>query len=145
MIAWPLLLVAAAAQNHVVTVTHAGTPLALTYEASTAISHRQIGSVAPPGKPSTLRCLWTATVAVHRRAARAGAPVTALSRQVSASDHFSGSHHGACSQARAAINREVASRAADHRDHLIAVADRDRPAVLAELESVRTLTSSDQG
>lgn len=94
MIGWSLLLAAASAEQHVLTVARACTQFTLTYGASTTISHRQISS-----------------------------------------------RQGACDRARAAIAREVASRAADYRAHPIAVADRDSPAVLAELESVRTLTS----
>lgn len=52
---------------------------------------RQVGAVAPPGRPNTLRCLWTATIGERR---------------------VSGSRHGRCDELRRAIEEEVAARSA---------------------------------
>lgn len=130
---------AGAAHSHSVTLDHAGAPVALRYQATTSIAHRQIGAAGVPGRPSSQRCLWTATVAVDRSAERGGVTVPALSRRVSAAERLEGSRPGSCTQARKAVAREVADRAAPIRDHLIEVAERDRAAVLAELESVEAL------
>jgi hypothetical protein len=52
--------------THDVPVEGSPTPLTLRYEADVAIEHRQVGTVAPGGRPDTLRCHWTAGGDVRR-------------------------------------------------------------------------------
>lgn len=131
-----LVAAAGAVDTHAVTVEHAGAPVELRYQATTSIEHRQVGSAVAPGKPSTMRCLWNATVAVDRHADRGGVSLPALSRRISSAEQLEGSRPGSCMQVRAAVAREVAARAAPIRRHLVEVAERDRAVVLAELEGV---------
>lgn len=130
----------AAGNTHMTTIEHGGAPLTVAYQADLDISHRQIGGLAPPGRQSSLRCLWTADVAVDRQVRRDGVVVPALSRRVSTREHLTGSRPGSCEQARAGIAREVAARGRTVRDHLAEVAERDRAAILAEIESANDLS-----
>lgn len=129
----------AAAETHSVTVDHRGTPLAVTYQAVVDVAYRQRGGAAPPGVQNSLRCDWTAKISVNRQAQRDGTPLVALAREVSNTERLQGSRPGWCKQARVAIARDVEKRTAAVREHLIEVAERDRQAVVAEIESAADL------
>ncbi|HEX8388989.1 MAG TPA: hypothetical protein VF636_08230 [Sphingomonas sp.] len=66
-------------------------PTAASTPTTPGLTLRQVGAVAPPGRPDTLRCLWTATIGERR---------------------VSGSRHGRCDELRRAIEEEVAARSA---------------------------------
>jgi hypothetical protein len=127
-----VLALATAADNHSVTVPHAGGPIAATYRSATAVRYRQTGAVAPPGAAQTLRCRWTATATVTRAAS---SPTGArLARTWAPAVVLSGVRHGWCGSARQSIAQEVAARRDAIERHRLAVAAEDRPVLIAEVE-----------
>ena len=97
------------------------------------VTHRQIGAVGAPGRPSALRCAWQASVAVQREARHPAGHV--LARTVSAEQPLTGSRPGWCATQKDAIARDVAARSDTVREHLLAVAARDQDALVAELDA----------
>ncbi|MGO7251873.1 hypothetical protein ACCS63_36680, partial [Rhizobium brockwellii] len=79
---------------------HSG-PVAVRYSADIDVTHKQIGAVTTGGRPSTLRCLWSANVTVHREARGAGG--TALMRSAAQDRVIEGSRPGWCITNRSAI------------------------------------------
>ena len=102
------------------------------YGGTVVIEHKQIGAVAPPGRAETLRCAWSARLAVDRTATTASA--ASVSRSFVTAAVLRGSRPGWCSTSRSAIEREVASRLSDADAHLAIAARADRPILLAELD-----------
>lgn len=119
-------------QLHRTTVEHRGAPMAVDYRATTALTTRQIG-MSPPTRMGVARCNWVAKVSVERHMTRAGG--TTASRVVDSGLELKGSRPGTCTGAGKAIRAEVAARDDEVRRHLLAVAERDRTILLAELEA----------
>ncbi|TKD53006.1 hypothetical protein [Sphingomonas baiyangensis] len=120
------------ALEHRVTIDHRGTAIGAIYRADVAIETDQRG-IAPPSRPSTQRCHWTASVTVARTLEGSG---VAGERAIATDRTLKGSRPGACMTQRGAIEREVAARTPAVRDRLIAAAEADRSTLLAELEAV---------
>jgi len=125
-----LVLGSAIAPDHPpVTFHHRGRPVTATYRPAVRVAHRQIGSTAPGGRTSTLRCAWTASVAVERHARRddgltvvrhlAAAPVT-------------GSRPGWCAAAARADSPRIDAHV---RHQLAAVAAADGTTLRADLDA----------
>lgn len=108
------------------------------YRGDVAIVHRQIGTVAPGGRPSTLRCLWSAGLSVDRRAHHGSGDV--MTRSIRRDAVVEGHRPGWCAAHRDSIAREVAGRGAVLRDHLIAIAREDHGVLHAELDQRATRT-----
>lgn len=124
--------------EHRMQLDHHSGPVAVRYSANVGVTHKQIGAVATGGRPSTLRCLWSANVTVHREArATTG---TTLSRSAARDGVIEGSRPGWCSTQRAAIAREVAQRQDAVRDHVQAVAQEDHPTLRAEMDRLHAET-----
>lgn len=112
---------------------HSG-PVATHYRGTVAVSHTQVGAVAPGGKASTLRCDWAASMIVDRHAtAASGATMT---RQIESEPVVSGTRSGWCVTNRTAIAKDVAKRTADMQDHLIDLAREDHEALRGELDRI---------
>jgi hypothetical protein len=126
------LLLGAPAQDHRVTLTHAGQPVAATYQARVSVEHKQIGSAAPGGRPSTLRCAWKAAVTVERQAVRGDGIASA---RTLAAEPITGSHPGWCEAQRAAIADAVAQRGDAVRARLMAAAAEDHATIVADLDA----------
>ena len=122
-----------AAEAHRVQFDHRGQQVDVTYRSDVDVRHKQLGAVGAPGRPSALRCAWTASVDVHREARHAAGHVVA--RTISAEAPLTGSRPGWCDTQRDAIARDVAARSGAVRDHLLAVAERDQDALVAELDA----------
>lgn len=122
--------------SHNVRIEHRGSPVDIAYRADVSVKHKQVGT-APPNRPSTARCRWTATVNVVRSVADA-AP-----RAVESPHSFEGSRAGDCVTNRTAIAREVAGRGGEVRSHLLAAAERDRLHLLAEFNAASPTASTD--
>ena len=112
---------------------HSG-PVAAQYRGTVAVSHRQVGAVAPAGAPSTLRCDWAATMTVDRHATASSG--TVMTRRIESDPRISGSRAGWCTNHRAAIAKEVAARAATMQDHLMTLAQEDHEAIRLELDRI---------
>lgn len=87
---------------------------------------------------STLRCMWSANMTVHREArATAG---TMLTRSAARDGVIRGSRAGWCGTNRRAIAQEVAQRRDALHDHLQAVAQEDHPMLRAEMDRLHPET-----
>lgn len=118
---------------HRVQMDHRGQRVDVTYRSEVDVAHKQVGAVGAPGRPSALRCAWTASVDVHREARHAAGHV--MARTISADAPLTGSRPGWCDTQRDAIAQDVAARSGKVRDHLLAVAARDQDALVAELDA----------
>lgn len=129
-----LSLIAAgpAAATHTASIEHHSGPVEAQYRAATVVEHKQIGSVAPPGRSGTLRCAWTARLAVDRTATTAFGALA--SRSFAVSGVAGGSRPGWCSANRRAIAQEAATRLRGVDRHLAAAAREDREVLLAEVD-----------
>ncbi|UYY57771.1 hypothetical protein [Sphingomonas sp. S2-65] len=124
--------VGAATHTHTLVVDHPSGPVDARYRGRVIVEHQQIGSVAPPGRGATLRCAWTARLAVDRTATTPSK--AAASRSFVTDGIMRGSRPGWCSAARSAIAGEVASRLSNADVHLAAAARADHPVLLAEID-----------
>jgi hypothetical protein len=115
-------------------VDHHTGPVAVEYRADIAITHKQVGAVAPAGIASSLRCDWAATMAVERQAVAASG--TRLVRTIDSGPVVSGTRPGWCGTSRRAISREVSGKAADMKSHLVVLAQEDKETLRAELDRV---------
>lgn len=118
---------------HRVQMDHRGQQVDVTYRSAVDVTHKQIGAVGAPGRPSALRCAWNASVDVHREARHAAGHV--MARTISADTALTGSRPGWCATQRDAIAQDVAARSGKVRDHLLAVAARDQDHLVAELDA----------
>lgn len=118
--------------EHRVRLDHAAGPVDAQYRSRVTLTHQQLGSAAPGGRPSTLRCAWRADLVVEREARPASGAVLqrALRREAAAE----GSRPGWCSTQRAAIAREVAGRTRALQGELAALAEEDRDVLAAEID-----------
>lgn len=132
-----LIAIAAAAATHSVQIEHRGAAMEAVYTARADIRTQTVGAHTP-NRMDGRQCRWTATILIDRQLTHS----PALARTMTSDRRLTGSNPGACSLNKTAIDREVASRGGDIRDQLIAVAERDRPRLLAELDAVRSLASN---
>lgn len=126
------LIAAGPAATHTVAVEHRSGPVQAQYRGAVEIEHKQIGAVAPPGRSGTLRCAWTARLAVDRTATTATGALASRSFAVPAV--AKGSRAGWCSTSRSAIAEEVAARLRDADRHLALAAQDDRQVLLSEVD-----------
>jgi len=113
------------------TINHSSGSVTADYRGAVVIERKQIGSVAPPGRPSTLRCQWTAHLNVERQAAGAGG--LAMSRSFVRPNVAEGSRPGWCEGHSPFIDREVAERMQDQ-THLQQAADEDRATLMIDVD-----------
>lgn len=136
-----LMAMAAAAATpqatHSVQIDHGETPVRATYSARAEFRYKTVGA-RTPNRMDTQRCQWTATIVVDRALSHG----PALGRTVSNDKRFSGSEAGACTPGRQSGARNLARHDTAIRDHLTAVAEKDRAPLLAELDAVRNLASN---
>lgn len=128
---------AAVAATHSVQIDHGGTPVQANYSARVEFATRTVGAKTP-NRVDMQRCQWTATIIVDRALNHS----PALARTVSHDKRFSGSEHGACTPGRKSGERNMAQHDAAIREHLVAVAEKDRAPLMAELDAVRNLASN---
>ncbi|WP_294199812.1 hypothetical protein [uncultured Sphingomonas sp.] len=126
------------ALEHQVQLDHHSGPVAVRYSADVGVTHKQIGAVTTGGRPSTLRCLWSANVTVHREAR--GTTGTTLMRSAARDGVIEGSRPGWCTTQRAAIAQEVAARRDAVQEHLQAVAQEDHGLLRSELDRLHSET-----
>ncbi|KTT72843.1 hypothetical protein NS334_08340 [Sphingomonas endophytica] len=129
-----------AAEPHRVQLDHRGQRVDVTYRSDVDVTHKQVGAVGAPGRPSALRCAWTASVNVHREARHAAGHVVA--RTISSEAPLTGSRPGWCATQGDAIAQDVAAKSGRVRDHLLAVAARDQDALVAELDAAHDTSRS---
>jgi hypothetical protein len=102
------------------------------YLAVPEVSLHQVGMDAGT-RMSSKRCLWTATMAVERTLS---ASTATANRRLAAQQMFSGSRPGACREQQATIHLEVAARAPEFKERLLALAADDHRTLVDELRTV---------
>lgn len=108
------------------------------YSADVRITHKQVGTVGAGGRPSTLRCLWSAGLVVDRQARHASG--STMARSFAHDDVVEGSRPGWCSAQRSAIVREVAARQPELRERLVRLAQDDHGVLHAEIDRMHGTT-----
>jgi len=124
----------AAALEHEVVIEHPAGTIAADYEGAVQVSTRQVGTVGVAGRPSTLRCEWTASLTVERTA-KVGTTLQTR-RAMSRENVARGSKPGWCETRARAIDALVDSRRETFRTAMLELVEQDRGAILAEAESV---------
>lgn len=117
---------------HSLAVPHASGTAPAEYRGAIGVQHKQVGTPSPGGRPSTLRCVWTANMEVNRVASTAAGALA--SRSFVQADVANGSRPGWCSANRSVIARDVAQRLGDGSEHLAQAAAEDRAVLLTELD-----------
>ena len=115
-------------------VDHRSGPVAVKYRGDVVITHKQVGAVAPGGRPSSLRCDWAASMSVARHAVAASG--ARLVRSIDSEPVVSGTRPGWCVMSHGAIKKEVAAKAADMRQHLMMLAQEDEQMLRVELDRI---------
>lgn len=124
--------------EHRTRIAHSSGPVEAAYRGRVDISHRQLGAATPGGRPSTLRCLWSANVTVDRAATSASGMT--LARSVDGGAAIEGHRAGWCDTHRASIAQEVARRTDQLRAHVEVLAAEDHDVLRAELDRAATRT-----
>jgi hypothetical protein len=123
----------AMALEHEVVIDHAAGPIAADYRGSVTIETNQVGTAGVAGRPSTLRCNWTAKLDVER-VAKVGASLRSQ-RSLTQEDVVSGSRPGWCETSAKAIDKLVDNRSDAIRTAMLALVEQDRAAILAEADT----------
>lgn len=123
------------ALEHEVMIEHPVGTIAADYEGAVRVQTKQVGTAGPAGRPSTLRCEWTASLNVERTA-KVG-KVLQSRRSMTRDDVASGSAPGWCQTNTKAIDRLVDSRRDTFRSAMLDLVALDRGAIVAEADSVR--------
>lgn len=131
-------LSAAQPATHETVVEHQGTAYTVSYRPQIATTMRTIG-MSVGSRPSSERCLWSATVSLDREIRR-GADGERLLKRVPGEGHrIEGQAPGKCDQGRTLIDRTITAQVADARDKLVAMAEADRASVLADIGAAHDL------
>ena len=130
------LSTALATASHPVTVDHKGATVQAVYDARVATRMKTVG-VATGARMSSQSCRWQANVTVDRRLTAAGGGE--LVKTVATDKRISGQRPGSCRQIGSSIEADIAARSDEVRDHVRQVAERDRPALLADVDAARAL------
>ena len=133
LVASATLATPALALEHEVVIDHEAGPIAADYKGSVSIETTQVGAAGVAGRPSTLRCNWTATLNVER-VANVG-DSRRSQRSLTSEDVASGSRPGWCETSAKAIDRMVDTRSDRFRTAMLALVEQDRSTILAEAES----------
>lgn len=131
-----VLTAPALALEHEVVIDHSVGPIAADYRGSVSIETKQVGTAGVAGRPSTLRCQWTASLDVER-VAKLGAAVQSR-RTLTSADVATGSKPGWCPSDPQAIDRLVDTRSERFRDAMLALVEKDRAALVAEADTATT-------
>lgn len=127
----------ALALEHEVVIDHAGGPIAADYRGAVTIETKQVGTASAAGRPSTLRCQWTASLNVER-VAKVGAGLQSL-RTLTTDDVTGGSKPGWCPTKPQALDKFVDARDARFKAALLALVDQDRATLLAEADNAKAM------
>jgi hypothetical protein len=123
----------AVALEHEVVIDHAVGPIAADYKGSVTVETTQVGTPGVAGRPSTLRCNWTASLNVER-VAQVGTDLRSQ-RTLTSEDVAKGSKPGWCQTQAKAIDKLVEARRESFRETMLAMVEQDRAALVAEADS----------
>lgn len=125
----------AQALEHKAVIDHDLGPIAADYEGSTSIRMEQLGSAGGAGRSSSLRCQWSASLTVERKA-QVG-PDLKAHRSMVRTDALTGSTPGWCSARGNGIAELIAARHDKLHAQMLAMVEQDRSAILAEADNAR--------
>lgn len=125
----------ALALEHAMVIEHADGPIAADYRGEVTITTKQIGTAGVAGRPSTLRCQWTASLNVDR-VAKLGDTMRSH-RALTMENVTDGSQAGWCPTNPQALDKLVDARDARFKAALLALVEQDRAALLADAESAK--------
>jgi hypothetical protein len=121
---------------HTVEISHAGTLVKASYEATENLRTKQIGMAAGP-RQSKARCLWTADIGVTRKIVhKSGAEIA---HRLDENRVLTGNQPGQCTQVSKQIKREVASKRSLMTEHLVEVATHDETRLRQDLDAMRQI------
>lgn len=123
----------ALALEHEIVIDHPAGPIAADYEGSVRVETRQVGTAGVAGRPSTLRCQWSAALDLERTA-KLGETLQTR-RVMTRDDVASGSTPGWCNSSVRTIDRLVEARRDSFRSAMLAMVEQDRTIILAEAEN----------
>ena len=126
----------ALALEHDIVIEHPVGPIAADYKGAVSVETRQVGTAGVAGRPSTLRCRWTASLRVERTA-RLGDSMQSR-RSMTRDNVASGSTPGWCSTKGKTIDRLVDAESKTYRAAMLAMVEQDRTAILAEADTARS-------
>ena len=126
--------------EHEVRIDHRTGAVESRYSADVRITHRQVGTVGVGGRPSTLRCMWSAGLVVDRQARHASG--STMARTFAHDGVVAGSRPGWCSAQRRSIAQEVASRQPELRERLVRLAQDDHGVLHAEIDRMHGTTQA---
>lgn len=124
------------ALEHEVVIDHQDGPIAADYTGSVTVETRQVGTAGVAGRPSTLRCDWTASLNVER-VAQVGESLRSQ-RSLTTSNVDRGSRPGWCETNAKAIDKLVDGRKDRFRAAMLALVEQDRGVLLAEAEGAQS-------
>jgi len=127
-----ILVTSGAPLEHHAKVDHASGSVEARYTGTVHLVPRQVGSPAPGGRPSTLRCEWSANLSVDREARHEAGGL--LSRSIVDTDSLKLTRSGWCNSQRTSVVAEIAARSDELKERLVAIATEDRSALLAQVE-----------
>jgi len=123
--------------THHVSHDNQGRTVTAAYAGAVDIDVRQRGMAGAPGRMGTQRCDWSATVSVTRSLPE-GQATPLGSKTV-----LTGMRAGDCLTVASGIERDVARRSGALKDHVVTVAEADRPNLTASLAPRASVASSD--
>lgn len=124
----------AMAMEHKAVIEHPVGQIAADYSGSTRVEMRQVGSAGVGGRPSSLRCQWSVSLAVER-SAEVGTSLQAR-RSMVRDDVLKGTSPGWCSERGNGIDRIIEARRDELRDAMMAMVVQDREVILVEADSL---------
>lgn len=125
--------------EHRTQVQHASGTVDAEYRGTVTLAARQIGTPAPGGRAPTLRCEWTAGLAVEREARHASGGL--LSRTIDDADGLKMSRAGWCNAHRNDVAQHFAERSDELHRQLLAVAEADRDVLVSQVERQLAMTA----
>jgi hypothetical protein len=129
--------IAASTASHDITVRHRDATYEVSYRPQVSTQMKTVGLSAGT-RPSTERCRWAMNVQVERQIRRPG-ETAGIERLLPETHVIRGQRPGSCAHGRDAIEAEQAARLDTLRKHVEQVADADRAALIADIDSARTL------
>lgn len=131
-----VMAVPAQALEHQTTINHpAAGQISADYRGSMQVVSTQLGASGPGGRANSLRCAWTVSLSVERRAL-AGSAMQAT-RTMRRDGALKGALPGWCSSNSKGIERIVAAQREAVRDVMMAMVAQDRDVILAEAEAAQ--------
>jgi hypothetical protein len=125
----------ALALEHRAVIEHPEGPISADYTGSTMIEVKQVGSIGTPGRTGSLRCDWSVSLSVERKAS-AGTAHTSH-RSMVRGDVLKGSSPGWCSDKSGAAEKAIAARRETLRDAMMTMVAQDRAMILVEADGMR--------